>query len=338
MLNQTLLTIRVICFLGVIMLTLLACASKVEFTEPVSVHATINETVIEQVTVTTMTRILPKPTDNTDSTPTLVLSTPIPTETTLPIFTPTILPSPTLTHQQEVEIMANLMQTNEGCKLPCWWGIEPGQSHVEIIKNEFVPKGFAWWEGNELFNNIFLYAISVIFETEDNIIQFIRVHSTTQYNYSIQDWEKYRLEQILQQYGIPSRVQVYYPWRPDPYTPSSYRLFLFYEDLGIEIDYLGDAIDTGTERSRACPDSIETYEINLLLYQPGLTIDVLEVVMPVDTISYIGPTDIVYELTSWEQATGTSIESFYETFVNPKSQICFEFLTYWPSARSDSDN
>jgi hypothetical protein len=72
-------------------------------------------------------------------TTTLMATQRMPTET--PIQTPEITVSPKLIRKKFLE----LYETNGNCKLPCWWGIVPGNTTLEEVKLEFAPYG-------ELFN------------------------------------------------------------------------------------------------------------------------------------------------------------------------------------------
>jgi hypothetical protein len=57
-----------------------------------------------------------------------VAPTPRPTNT--PTFTPTLTwtPLPTLPSQQTRAKIEELLETNGGCELPCWWGITPNET------------------------------------------------------------------------------------------------------------------------------------------------------------------------------------------------------------------
>ena len=54
------------------------------------------------------------------------------TEKVLPTFTPTsvstLTPLPTLSQRDAHDLIQALLQNNGGCRLPCWWGITPGQT------------------------------------------------------------------------------------------------------------------------------------------------------------------------------------------------------------------
>lgn len=255
-------------------------------------------------------------------------STPSPT-----ISLPTPVPTPILTSEQKADNFTRLMTENGGCELPCWWGIVPGESKIETIADEFVPQGLIWWEEwNQLDASRSGSGALLSLVVEENIIQSIDVWGGNEGNTFVQDWDRYSLDQVLTRHGTPSQVFVYYPYRADPGSVSAYHLFIFYEELGIEIEYRGKATDVDSEKSRACPKLEELFQINLLLYQPEKINNILETVIPPETVSFIAGPETVYDLISWEQATNTTLESFYETFSQPNPDACFDFRRYWTSS------
>lgn len=56
--------------------------------------------------------------------------TPTQTKTLTPTLTPTPTwtPLPTIPPDERLDAMLDLLYTNAGCRLPCWWGIIPGET------------------------------------------------------------------------------------------------------------------------------------------------------------------------------------------------------------------
>ena len=269
-----------------------------------------------------------------------VYSTPIPTvidpTAYVPVSTPklnvtqesspilTLWPTLTLTKIQHEQILYDLLATNDGCELPCWWGIIPGESQLGEIGPRFSAQGFEW-DNNWLLS--WATGLEIFFgvDSTTEVIQSIRISSGSQED----RWGRYSLDQILLRHGLPSRVQIIYPFRPDPSSTSSYHLFLFYEEQGMEIDYIGNAPPVINGKSQFCAQFDHIYEIRLFLYQQkDETIVPLKLVIPPESVGYIAEPDTVYELTSWQQATGTSLEYFLSTFSESNLDACVEFLTY----------
>jgi hypothetical protein len=249
-------------------------------------------------------------------------------------MTPTITPAPTLTVEEESEFLRELMATNGGCELPCWWGIMPGETKVETAREQLVAMGASWLEDNYASIGV-NWGLSIQFEVSGGLVQSMNIGSS--YTSGVIDresftegWRRYSLMEMLNRHGVPTRVLVCLPFRADPGSGPSYHLLVFYENLGIEIEYRGGAEQLDGRRYRACPDLEEIREIGLFLYQPDQVGDVVERILPPESVSYMAGPDGVYELISWQQTAGSSLESFYETFSAQEERACFEFTGYWP--------
>ncbi len=256
----------------------------------------------------------------TNGTPTLPVTTIISPTLAIPS---TQLSTPILTKEQRANYLSELMLTNKNCELPCWWGIQPGQSVLEVVVNEFTTKGFEWWAEDKWLIGLD-FAVIVILEPTEGVIQSINIVADAQDEFFVQNWISYDLSQVLSHYGQPTRVQIYAPFRADPGGGPSYRLHVLYELSGIAIIYTGAAIEVN-DKNQVCPNLTHLHGIELFLYQPDKINNVLEVVMPAETVSFIAEQDAVYDLTSWEQATGTGLDFFYETFKEANNYACFEF-------------
>lgn len=265
------------------------------------------------------------------------ISTPTPTlpdrtvRANAPKASPTSLPTPTLTETEQAENLAKLMKTNGGCELPCWWGIVPAETRVESVKEQLVEIG-ASWLGDSYATIGVNWGLSLEFETHDGIVHSTDIGSSYVPGVIDRDsytegWQRYSLARILNRHGVPTRVLVYSPFRADPGGGPGYHLLVFYEDLGIEIEYRGSAQQLNGRHYRACPDLEDIWDIGLFLYQPEQVENVVERVLPAESVSYIAGPDTVFERISWEQATGTSLQFFYDTFSKPDNETCFEFST-----------
>ena len=261
-------------------------------------------------------------------------STPIPptlTPTTRPATaTPRPTATATLTAEQINANLLELMMTNGGCELPCWWGFIPGETLLDAAQERLLALGGRVHV--ELANLGRDQGVGITFESDDGLIQTINVGSylsseedKEQY---IQVWQTYDLTTMLDDYGPPSQVLIYRPFQPEPGQPF-YHLLLFYEQSGFALEYFGDAeilmLDEG--RYRACLGIADTWQVELFLYQPEQIDNIFERVLPASSISYIADPDTVYEIISWPQATGMSLDAFYEMFHAPEGNTCLEFVT-----------
>jgi hypothetical protein len=223
-----------------------------------------------------------------------------------------------------MEFMVEMLATNGGCELPCWWGITPGEASYRAVREFFslqgVPLSFprAWGFEVPHPERLFDYVIDAEFGTEDGIVSsiivdgFIFSGQTSQRFAS--DWRHYAWDQILTQYGPPSRVlfSIAPPMERD--APVGYSLALLYESLGVAIFYGGPAqYDVNT--SRACPNFDEVETIRLILVSARHS--VVNVILELSASSTLGP--------SLEEMTGMSKEVFYETFKSAADgSVCLE--------------
>ncbi len=174
--------------------------------------------------------------------PTVTPSPPLETSTPVPFPTFDIAYSE-LTEEAATQNLIDLLETNRGCELPCWWGITPGKTDVNSLEAIFVPLGFDYYRDYEDLRDNTFYKASISITSMGRIVQSIKVRGgATQETYDRNEaWRPYAIPRILERLGTPENVYVYYPFRFDPGGMQAYRLFMYYPDLGVEIDYLGKA-------------------------------------------------------------------------------------------------
>ncbi len=260
-----------------------------------------------------------------------------PRETTIPVPFPTFdIAYSELTEEVATQNLIDLLETNRGCELPCWWGIVPGKTSVGSIESTFVPLGFDWYRDYEELKSNTPYLALIYLTTIDKLVQSIIVYGGAgEETYDRNEaWRPYAIPRILERLGTPENVYVYYPFRFDPGGMQAYRLFMYYPDLGVEIDYLGKASlnDDKSGWAQACPNILETDEINLFLFQPGTVPDYLERTLPEMSLPLpeIPEGTNPYDLVGWEQATESSLDEFWRLFTeSDEGAVCFDFKTYW---------
>jgi hypothetical protein len=263
------------------------------------------------------------------ATPTAVPNTATPTAIPL-TATPKPLPTVTLTNEQIDANLTELMLTNGGCELPCWWGILPGETSIDSARESLKALG-ASFPGATYASFGIDWGAAIEFEVSNGIVQAMKIGGSyvpsriDRDKYTV-GWGPHSLTAVLDHYGLPTQVLVYRPFQADPGQPS-YHLLVFYGDLGIEIDYVGSVEILGDDDYLACPDMADIWAVHMFLYQPSQVDNVVERILPASSISYIADAQTVYEVISWSQATGTSLESFYETFRVSEPNACFEFVT-----------
>lgn len=180
-----------------------------------------------------------------------VPATPTATDTPTPTISPTT--HPTLTKQESEKLTTEYIKTNGGCK-ECFWGIVPDVATVDQVET-FITKMNRVSEQDQ--NNIStgfstkdgLITIEFIFHYNDtSMIDGIRAYLGNFNNPGVSraDWSFYNPDNILREYGIPSRIRI--AAGTGPITPSQnktdyYMSFTFDQsNMVIEYAYAEEAI------------------------------------------------------------------------------------------------
>lgn len=261
-----------------------------------------------------------------------------PTVSATSTLSPTTTPIPTLTNEQETGLLSELMQLDDSCPLPCWWGIVPNESLLDPVLMRLKELGFRVELASAGMRAADDFLVFLDFDSSEEVVTTIKVtgryepgEESVAYSQAFaRGWKNYSIMKVLGRYGPPSQVFIYSPFRADPGGGPSYHLLMFYEDEGFVIEYRGDAEQFEGSRYRACPDLNNVWEIHLFLYQPGTIDSVVETVLPADSLSYLGDPDEVYNFIRWEEATGMSLETFNDLFISPDDAACIEFSTPFP--------
>lgn len=312
------------------------------------VQSTTRQAVSSQILPTQEMPTVP-PTEQSVEIVTRSISMPTPTRQIIPSPYPTkTAPSPTpfptfdvasstLSEEAATQNLVELLETNRGCELPCWWGIMPGETGVASIESTFVPLGFDWYRDYEELEDRTPYLALIYFTTfEDGVVKSIEVRGGAEEETYDRNaaWRPYAIPYILERLGMPDDIYVFYPFRFDRYSSEAYRLFFYYHDLGVEIDYMDEAslIEERPGWARACPNILETDVINLFLFQPGTVPNYLRHTLPSSTLPLPALPEGTnpFDLVSWEQATDSSLDEFWHLFTeSEEGSVCFDFKTYW---------
>ncbi len=265
------------------------------------------------------------------------INTPLPTQTPVPP-TPTL--APTLTADKEQKLVLDLLQNNAGCQLPCWWGFTPGKTSWQAAQAFFAslgkkPAGY----GNPYITydielNILNHHVRLdqMYSVLSDTIDMIWVGTgTIRNNKAIfgdplfaQDWRRYMIPQLLAAEGQPKEVLIR-TFRGAPgggWVP--FHLLLFYPQQGILVDYQGPNESKG-DHLQWCPQKTN---IALWLWPPEHQWALEDVART----NFGGFTiEEVLNYRSLQEATGMSVEKFYDTFKNSSSGTCLETpANMWP--------
>jgi hypothetical protein len=262
--------------------------------------------------------------------------TPEPSSTPLPSLTPTQTPAvtwtplPTLPVEEAQALIQDLLENNAGCRLPCWWGIVPGETSWQEAHQFLAPFATKFEQGGsgqiveggityQTTNYTVAYEIvgeprggGAGFGVKNGIVDLIYVGP----NSTIRS---YQLHQLLTNYGKPNDIFVEtFSNLPDGYLP--FRLALFYSEQRIlaEFEYEAQRAD---DMLKGCPQPIGP-QLSLWGANKVLTEE--------DIQRQISGPDTDPPL-SLEEVTDMSIETFYQTFKNPAYEACIETpVELWP--------
>lgn len=239
-------------------------------------------------------------------------------------FTNTVTSEPTPTIEESQKLVQDLLENNAGCRLPCWWGITPGETtwdearQILVKVSSYVPQTV---EDNYLFNvSVHAYLpysydfakyMEHSYRVDDDIVVYIQA-----YNFHLAP--KYSLPNLLNSYGKPSEVWI----RTFPQEDMGFQHFLidvFYEDLGILVEYgTGHPLEEVNGNIQNC--SIDEMDSPFLyLWSPDnrhLSFQEAKTLF-LDTMNLPEPKPLF-------KATGMDVNTFFETFKNPKENTCIE--------------
>ena len=281
----------------------------------------------------TETPLAATPTSLPGVTPSPSPTPPTDVPTPSPIPSPTLTVQPTLTADERLVLVRDMLETNAGCELPCWWGINPGKTTWQATRDFFSSQGIGtiMYEGAlyyyfdpPLLERSVLYNLELHFVQREGVVYSIGINSQVlgdpKSNRFPQDWHRYALDQVLTRHGAPSQVMLeFWPNPPGPYYP--YSLFVFYDHLGILIRYGGSAIPG--EPFRMCPDLAKVEYLNLWLRSPGEGPALLE-------LANLDRAELA-QMLSLKEATGMDIQTFYKTFREAGAAVCLESpAAVWP--------
>lgn len=288
----------------------------------------------ERVTPQSTDTLTPKPSETATRTP---------SPTSTPSLTPTLTwtPLPTLSAQQSQAKINELLETNGGCELPCWWGITPNETRWAEALHSIRPFIFEVQESTDirtengkelLYTNVQFY-FDIPGETEsgrvtlgaiDDIIIGMTVYPPGAERH-------YKLHQLLALLGRPKQILINaQSSSPISELPPAV-LTLDYSDVGIWASYGYIPVRVG-DNLAICPKSssgkVSIYDNlggRLRLFDPKME--------DPRTPSIEEYANMVGGFTAMklEDATDMTIESFYNTFIDPQPKTCLETpANFWP--------
>lgn len=287
-------------------------------------------------TSTTTVSIVPTITPRSSAKPSETVTLPrTPTNTPTLVPSSTWTPLPTLAAEEKHAKIQELLETNNGCKLPCWWGISPGKTTWPEALHFLTPLVVNILEGHT--SKSVQYEIDGVLDPEslqigvqDNLVVWI----TT---YQPESYYTYQLHQILVLLGIPEQVYISAQSSTGKFgaeLPPAI-LFLDYSRAGVWATY-GYLPTRVGENISICPQNFEkTTSIYELYRSVGGRLHLFD---PKREYPEVGTIDVgmgrvwgIETIKKLEDATNMTIESFYESFIDPTSNACMETpANLWP--------
>lgn len=255
---------------------------------------------------------------------TSVIPTIRPSITSLPSWTPTWTPLPTLPFDERLEILLSLINDDEDCPLPCWWGAHPGTSPIQSLRATFRIIGVREYDtliddGEVgLSYSVTLEAreeslpdISVKLSDSEGTVGriFLRFYVSHSRPVAFETLNKYYLPNILAKYGIPSSVVIFVGPPVERNAPTGYGIRIVYQHLGFAAQYEG--VTAPEKIVRICPEYGNFNFIHIDLQSPY------------DGRSLRGEDGY----TRWldiDEASGLSVDEFFQLFSDISISPCFE--------------
>lgn len=331
-------TLRIEILLGVLLL--LSCNSRplAVDQETLTVSAASPNSVIERPSPSVSMNVKPTAlvtrTPKITSTTSILKSTAI-TEVTI-VSTTSVLLSPMVDQEKRMTNLVELLNTNGGCDLPCWWGISPGQTLWSNAKQFLLSIGaniYSNYEFSKLVHSTPNFDEPVIKVSDnqpgynDNRIYFIEKDKIVEQVYINADgwtnpkifqshWQSYMPRQILGKYGLPERIRVYTN-STSMGDRHSYDLWFIYDTKKFAIRYDGILQINNGNNFEICitKNGQEITQIELFT-QAAHLVEPLEEMGGFTTAEYKNTLSI-------EDAAGIEVDKIYNLLSSDIQNACF---------------
>jgi hypothetical protein len=227
------------------------------------------------------------------------------------------------------QLVKYLLETNAGCKLPCWWGIKPGRTTWaqarQILEKTSLYIGDQGAKDN-FYANVEVYlpypydfapSMEHVYSVKNGVVDYIRV-----YNFDLAP--KYDLSKFLQTYGPPTEVWIR-TFAREELGVQDFLVDLFYQGNGILVEYrTGEPLKVVYGTLRNCLVAGMDAPI-LHLWSPDIPdLSSQDAQKFIDTANLPKPKQLF-------DATGMDVKTFYETFMDPETDVCLETpQELWP--------
>lgn len=252
-----------------------------------------------------------------DSTPTITVS-PVPASATPH-------PIPTPPGDEATEQVLWLFETNNGCQLPCWWGITPGEtewSTAEEFFNTFVPSVYisSSTPDQVVYEPVIPLPTTVFAEERMNLGVVVRNGIVEYINSRVSIGNTppgylttYLLPEFLGAYGQPA--EVWLSTYPAAFENNElpFVIVLFYPEQGIAVLYFAFGSREG-EIVRGCPQQGPASFLSLWHAPLNYAFADIQKRAAVYNADFL----------ALEEATALDVNTFYETFKDADNTTCLE--------------
>lgn len=265
--------------------------------------------------------------------------TPSVAQTTLPTSTATVEPTatrtslPTLSPVEGETLLRSLLQTDENCPLPCWWGIHPGVTTWQEIEPFLESFASEMYRSSNPRSSLVSYELNFYFPNreapttshwalyyiEEGTVSDIELNVSNSLNGS----STYSLRTVLGKYGAPEEVWIgTYDNTPSGVRP--FRITLIYSGRGFVVSYETRNVRKEGEAIVGCP--LEPLPLAFLwLTEEGSAITFEQAR---SATLHIGDDQLYLPLS---EATDLTIEEFYQLFTETTGDNCLSTpAELWP--------
>lgn len=259
--------------------------------------------------------------------------------TQMPI--PTRTPVLTLPPEEVKAVLMDLYANNGGCYFPCWWGITPGETSWEQVQESLAPLTVDSYTntkgGITLYEFVFVIPEGMDLPTargrEGDFYSYyfnpsIFVQSETVLAIDLsagwisRDFD-YSLAGLLQMLGKPEEIWLRLITDVPPEYGPEYEIRLFYPDKGILLSSGGRAA-WQQNKLRICPQEhwTDIFPPGIMLWPPNLDVAFQDI-----NTSLLGGMRNLHldkHVLLEDLAKDFNSTDFYETYLNPKTTMCFE--------------
>jgi hypothetical protein len=258
--------------------------------------------------------------------PTRLIEIPSPTATSTSV-PPTLTPLPPIPTEEFRAYASDLLKTNGGCRLPCLWGIVPGETtwpeaYQFLATFSFVSQtpelktGYATAKFDSPIEVDYIGSLTYSIQVIDGIVESIDFYNWPE----LYSWHS--LTNVLKEYGPPDDVALYTEGKQMNGSRIA-MLVLFYKDRSFMVDYVSfrDLKAVG-DKVLFCPDGDYSFMYlwsNNLNYSFGEALSIF-----IEPSTSVTPRPLL-------EVSDMDIQTFYQLFQNPNSDACIETdLEAWP--------